>query len=102
MQTPRKVGSWVLGEQAATTTRLMFWAFIASTISAWVLPAQEKRWLWVYTTLGRVRAYSTTAGTSTTPAMLLPQWQMKTPTRGSATSVIASTSRGSGQVRSLR
>ncbi len=35
-----------------------------------------------YTTFSRVLAYSTTLGTSTTPAMLLPQWQTKTPMRG--------------------
>src|SRR3990172_4737080 len=33
-------------------------------------------------TLGSVAAYSVRGVTSTTPAMLVPQWQMYTPTRG--------------------
>ncbi len=35
-------------------------------------------------TPGRSLAYSATLSTSTTPAMLVPQWQTKTPTRGSS------------------
>ncbi|MBI2460593.1 MAG: arabinosyltransferase domain-containing protein [Candidatus Rokubacteria bacterium] len=40
-RTLRKIASWVLGEQAVTTTRLIPFARIASSISCWVLPAQE-------------------------------------------------------------
>ncbi|MHA1296952.1 MAG: hypothetical protein ACTSPH_10155 [Promethearchaeota archaeon] len=32
--------------------------------------------------MGNVFAYLTTSGTSTTPPILIPQWQMKTPIRG--------------------
>ena len=43
---------------------------------------QVNRFLSATTTFGRVAAYSLTLGTSTTPPILRPQWQTKTPMRG--------------------
>src|SRR3990170_2289571 len=41
----------------------------------------------LYATFGRVFAYLTTFGTFTTPPMLMPQWQTKTPIRGSSSPI---------------
>ena len=100
--TPRKIDSWVFGEQAATTTRLIFSFLIVSSISCWVFPAQENIWCEAQTTSGSVRANFATRSTSTTPAILLPQWHTKTPTLGVSISSIASTSIGSGHCRLVR
>ena len=51
-RTPRKIDSWVLGEQAAMTTRLILCSLIACSISCWVLPAQENIWCEAKTTSG--------------------------------------------------
>ena len=48
-------------------------------MSSWVSVEQVKRLFSTATTLGRLRAYSATSLTSTTPAMLMPQEQTKTP-----------------------
>ena len=59
----RKSGSRVLGEQAATTTRLSPFSLVMSVISLAELVAQENTWFWAWTTLGRVLQYSTVSGT---------------------------------------
>ncbi len=102
IRTFRKMPSWVLGEQAATTTRLIPFEWIASSISRWVLPAQENIWFWAQTTSGSLLANSTTRGTSTTPAMFEPQWQTKTPTRGVSIPSRGSTYGASGKCRPER
>ena len=99
IRTFRKIPSCVLGEQAATTTRLIPFERIASSISRWVLPAQENIWFCAQTTSGSVLANCTTRGTSTTPAMLEPQWQTKTPTRGVSIPASGSTCGSSWKVR---
>src|SRR5210317_2608428 len=79
-----KRGSWVRGEQAATTTRLRLFSSMASRIFSWVSWEQVNRLSEIYTTLGSDLAYSATAGTSATPPIFMPQLQTKTPTRGSS------------------
>src|ERR1019366_10541784 len=80
----RNRGSWVRGVQEATTTRFRWCSLILSLIASWVSLEHVERLFSTYTTLGSVLEYSTTEGTLTTPAMLVPQWQTKTPTRGSS------------------
>jgi hypothetical protein len=72
------------GEQAAMTTRLSPFSLTMSVISLAELVAQEKSCSWAYTTWGRVKAYSTVDGTSTTLPILAPQWHTKTPILGSS------------------
>src|ERR1039457_1136299 len=78
----RNRASCVRGEQDATITRFRSWSRICCLIRSWVSFAQVYTLFSAYTTLSSVLTYSTTLGTSTTPAMLLPQWQTKTPIRG--------------------
>src|SRR5512136_732685 len=77
-----KVGSWSLGEHEATTTLSMPFSLTALMISAW--PRSEHVYLFSFaaTTPGSFEASSLTLPQSTTPAILLPQWQTKTPTLG--------------------
>jgi hypothetical protein len=84
-------GSWVLGVQEATTTRLRSCSFIYSFIFSWVSWEQVNRFVSATTTLGRVSAYALTFGTSTTPPMLMPQWQTNTPMRGASPTISFST-----------
>ncbi|EKD34406.1 MAG: hypothetical protein ACD_75C02356G0002 [uncultured bacterium] len=93
----RNSGSWVRGVQAAMTIRLRSCSRILFTIISWVSCEQEKRLRSTYTTSGSVAAYSSTALTSTTPAIFEPQWQMKTPIRGSSWEISFS----SGKVATL-
>ncbi|OPY26235.1 MAG: hypothetical protein A4E31_01555 [Methanomassiliicoccales archaeon PtaU1.Bin030] len=79
-------GSWVRGVQDATTTLLSFSLWMSSLIFCWESAEQEYLFSSANTTLGRVRAYSTTLGTSTVPLMLIPQSQTKTPILGSSPS----------------
>ena len=67
------------GEQAATTTRSSFFSLMAVWMAAW--PGSEHVYMGcsACTTSLRVSARSASAATSTVPAMLLPQWQTKTP-----------------------
>src|SRR5512136_1320715 len=76
------VGSWSLGEHEATTTLSMPFSRIAFMISSW--PRSEQVYLFSFatTTPGSFEASSLTLPQSTTPAMLLPQWQTKTPIFG--------------------
>ena len=57
---------------------------MVSVISSAASVAQAKSSSSAWTTLARASAYSTVEGTSTTRPMLAPQWQTKTPTRGSS------------------
>jgi hypothetical protein len=72
----RKVGSCMVGEQAATTTRLMPSSLMSSWMSIW--PGSEHMYLYsrAMATPGSAAANSTTSETLTLPAMLLPQSQM--------------------------
>src|SRR4030042_1636922 len=79
-----KVGSWVRGVQEATTTRFRLCSLMRSLIIPWASWEQAKRLFSTCSTKGRVLAYSRTASTSTTLAILMPQWQTKTPTRGTS------------------
>ncbi len=97
-----KMPSWVLGEQAATTTRLRRCSAIVCFISSWESWLQVKRFWPANTTCGSVRACSTTAFTSTTPAMLTPQLQTKTPMRGSSAPTSTSAGVSTCRVRVLR
>jgi len=63
----------VRGEQAAITTRLSPFSTVSLVISSALLEAQENNCSCAWTTLGRVNAYSTAAGTSTTLPILAPQ-----------------------------
>ena len=51
-----KMGWWVEGLQAATTTRFSSYSRIFSTIWAWASWEQVKRLSWAYSTLGRLWA----------------------------------------------
>ena len=73
LSAPWKVGEWVFGEQAATTTRLICLSRMTALMSLSVLAAQEYVWSWACTTFGSVLAKSRTDLMSTTPAMLDPQ-----------------------------
>src|SRR5512137_2918641 len=77
-----KVGSWSLGEQDATTTLSTPFSLTALMISSW--PRSEQVYLFSFatTTPDSFEASSLTLPQSTTPAMLLPQWQTKTPIFG--------------------
>src|SRR5512137_1906798 len=76
------VGSCSLGEHEATTTLSTPPSLIALMISAW--PRSEQVYLFslATTTPGSFEASSLTLPQSTTAAILLPQWQTKTPTLG--------------------
>ena len=89
-----KMGSWVLGLQEATTTRFRLCSAMRAFICSCTSWEQTNRPSSACATPGRLLAYSVTAGTSTTPAMFMPQSQTKTPTRGCS----ALTSRWSGRV----
>ncbi len=82
MRVLRNVGSCMRGEQEATMTRLSFSLVMSSLTRFW--PGSEH--MYVYSretaTPGSFEAYSTTAGTSTTEPMLMPQWQIYTPIFG--------------------
>src|SRR4030042_668362 len=77
-----KVGSCSLGEHDATTTRWTPFSLMALMISSW--PRSEQVYLFslATTTPGSFSASPLTLPQSTTPAMLLPQWQTKTPILG--------------------
>ena len=77
-----KRGSWVLGVQAATTTRFSPWRWISSLILPWLSWEQANSISSARTTFGRPSAYSLTSGTLTTPPMLMPQLQTNTPILG--------------------
>ncbi len=77
------MGSWVLGVQEATTTRLIPCSSIRSLICSWASWEQVNRVSPANTTFLSPAAYSVILGTSTTPEMLIPQLQTNTPTRGS-------------------
>ena len=79
MRVSWKSPSWVLGVHAATTTRFNPFSRITAIILSWVSCEQVKRFSSTYTTLGSVFAKSATSGTLTTPPMLIPQLQTKTP-----------------------
>ena len=93
----RNSGSWVLGVQAATTTRLSCCSLMILVRFTWVSWEQVKRLSSTCTTLGRVRAYSRSSGTLMMPPMLMPQLQTKTPMRGGS-SGRTSTSGGASRV----
>ena len=69
----RKVGSCIVGEQAATTTRLSPISWMSFLIRS--CPGSEHMYLYsrATTTPGCVAAHSMTSATSTLPAMLVPQ-----------------------------
>ena len=71
----RNVGSCMVGEQAATTTRFTPSFWMSSLIRSW--PGSEHMYLYSRetTTLGCSAAHAVTFSTSTLPPMLLPQWQ---------------------------
>ncbi len=75
----RKVTSCMCGEQADTTTRSSFFSMMAFWMAAWPGSAQVYMMFSAWTTSLRVSARLAMAATSTVPAMLLPQWQTKTP-----------------------
>ena len=97
-----KSGSWVLGVQAATTTRLRFFCLTIWLIVSWVSWEQEYRLSLANSTYGRLLAYSATDGTSTTPAMLIPQRQTNTPIRGRSLVTFVSGTTSLTLVRVLR
>src|SRR5512136_1378215 len=74
-----KVNSWSLGEHEATTTLLTPFSFIDFLISSW--PRSEQAYLRSLetTTPGSFEMASATFSQFTTPPMLVPQWQTKTP-----------------------
>ena len=78
------MGSCVRGVQLATTTRLSSCSSIFSRMSVRLSLEHVYMVSVAYSTPGSCLAYSATFSTSITPAMLLPQWQTKTPTRGSS------------------
>ena len=98
--TPRIVswnkGSCVRGVHEATTTRFSPCSSICSRMRSCVSCEQVYRLCSAKATPGKPAAYSTTSGTFTTAPMLMPQWQIKTPTCG----ISPLTSRSSGQMRS--
>src|SRR5512136_1142219 len=75
----RNVFSCIRGEQAAMTTRFRRFFLMASRMAA--CPGSLQLYLlsstWV--TIGIFLTASVTLGISTVPAILVPQWQMKTP-----------------------
>ena len=75
-------GSWVRGEQAATTMRFRLFSRMTSAILSWVSWEQVNMFSATNSTKGRFRANSATSGTRTTPPMFMPQLQTKTPMRG--------------------
>ena len=91
-----KSGSCVLGVHDATTIRFKSCSLIISFSISWASLAHIYRLSAANTTFGSVFAYSATAGTSTTPPMLMPQWHTKTPTLG-----VSPISLSSGYVTSL-
>ncbi len=97
-----KIASCVLGVQAATTTRLRFCSLMISFIWSWESWEQVKRFCVTYVTYGKVFAYSSTAATSTTLEILIPQWQTNTPIRGSASFTSISSGRSTVRVRVFR
>ena len=70
------------GEQEATTSRLSRCFLIMSLMCCWLVSEQVYRLASAWQTLGILAAFPATRSTSMTEAMLWPQWQMNTPTRG--------------------
>ena len=71
----RNVGSCIVGEQAATTTRFTPSFWMSSLIRSWPGSSTCTCTRATTTTLGCSAAQAVTFSTSTLPAMLLPQWQ---------------------------
>ena len=69
----RKVGSCMVGEQAATTARVMPSSLMSFLMRSW--PGSEHMYLYsrATATLGCVAAHLVTSSTSTLPPMLVPQ-----------------------------
>ena len=85
----RNRGSWVMGVQAATTTRLRLCSSMIRVMLTWVSWEQVNRLSSTYATLGSVLEYSDSAGTSTMPPMLMPQLQTNTPMRGASSALMS-------------
>ena len=79
----RKRNSCVLGEQEATMTRLSLFVHHLLHLLLRILRTGEEV-LVGKDHIRQVLAYAATSGTFTTPAMLTPQSQTKTPMRGSS------------------
>ena len=86
----RKIGSWVRGVHEATTTRFSRYSAICCLDAVLAVVGAGVDVVFGKHHVGQMRPLrARRRSTSTTEAMLLPQWQTNTPTRGGSSADVA-------------